>query len=113
MTTKYLNRVSHRGTNQIRAFVGALVVAAALPGCAVFPQSSNPAADQKITADVETRFGQHADLEAPNAIDVQTINRVVYLNGMVATGFERSTADSIAAQAPGVENVVDSIGISK
>jgi outer membrane murein-binding lipoprotein Lpp len=51
------------GTKKLHAFVAALIVAAALPGCAVFPQSSNPTDDQKITADVETRFGQHAELE--------------------------------------------------
>jgi hypothetical protein len=60
------------GTKKIHALVAALIVAAALPGCATFPQSSNPTADQRITADVEAGFKQHAELETPDLIDVQT-----------------------------------------
>jgi osmotically-inducible protein OsmY len=78
----------------------------------MFPQSSNPAADQKITADVETRFGQNAALEAPNLLNAQTINRVVYLNGLVSTGLQRTEAESVANQAQGVEEVVNSIGVA-
>jgi osmotically-inducible protein OsmY len=78
----------------------------------MFPQSSNPAVDQKITADVETRLGQNAALEAPNLLDVQTINRVVYLNGLVSTGLQRTEAESVANQVQGVEEVVNSIGVA-
>ena len=99
-------------TKKILAFVAALSVAAALPGCAVFPRSSNPAVDQKLTADVETRFGQYAELEAPNLLTVRTINRVVYLNGLVSTGLQRSDAESAANQVQGVDKVVDSIGVT-
>jgi osmotically-inducible protein OsmY len=100
------------GTKKIYALVAALIVAAALPGCAAFPQSSDPAVDQKITADVEARFGQHPELEAPDLIDVQTINRVVYLNGTVSTGLQREYAESFASQAPGATKVVDSISVT-
>jgi osmotically-inducible protein OsmY len=99
-------------SSKLLAFVSALTVAAALPGCAMFPQSSNPAVDQKITADVETRLGQNAALEAPNLLDVQTINRVVYLNGLVSTGLQRTEAESVANQVQGVEEVVNSIGVA-
>ena len=98
-------------TKTILAFVAALTVAAALPGCAVFPQSSNAAVDQTITADVETRFGQNAELEAPNQLNVQTINRVVYLNGFVSTGLQRRDAELVASQVQGVDKVVDSIAV--
>jgi hypothetical protein len=100
------------GTKKILAFVAALTVAAGLPGCAVFPQSSNAAVDQKITADVETRFGQNAALEAPNLLNVQTINRVVYLNGLVSTGLQRRDAELVANQVQGVDKVVDSIAVA-
>ena len=103
---------SFTGTKRIRAFVAALIVAAALPGCAAFPQSSNAAVDQKITADVETRFRQHAELEAPDLLDVQTINRVVYLNGTVSTGLQREYAESVANQATGVTKVINSISVT-
>jgi hypothetical protein len=97
-------------TKTLLAFV-VLTLTAALPGCALFPQTSNPAVDQKITADVETRIGQHAELEAPNLLDVQTINRVVYLNGLVSTGLQRTDAELVANQVQGVEKVVNSIAV--
>ena len=101
------------GTKKILAFVAALSVAAALPGCAVFPRSSNPAVDKNITADIETKFGQHAELEAPNQLNVQTINRVVYLNGLVSTGLQRTDAESVANQVQGVDRVVNSIAVTR
>jgi osmotically-inducible protein OsmY len=100
------------GTKKILAFAAALTVAAALPGCAVLPQSSNVAVDQNITADVETRFGQNAELEAPNLLSVQTINRVVYLNGLVSSGLQRSDAELVANEVQGVNKVVNSIAVA-
>jgi hypothetical protein len=35
---------SKSSTNRLRAIVAAFILAAALPGCATFPQSSDPAA---------------------------------------------------------------------
>jgi BON domain len=101
------------GTKKILAFVAALTVAAALPGCAVFPQSSNAAVDQKITTDVKTKFGQNAELEAPNQLKVQTINNVVYLNGLVSTGLQRSDAELVANQVQGVDKVINSIAVAR
>ena len=101
------------GTKKILAFVAALTVAAVLPGCAMFPRSSNPAVDQKITADVETRLGQNAELEVPNLLNVQTINRVVYLNGLVSTGLQRRDAELVANQVKGVDKVVNSIAVTR
>lgn len=101
------------GTKKRLAFVAALTVAAALPGCAMFPQSSNPTFDREITADVETRFGQNAELEAPNLLSVQTINRVVYLNGWVSTGLQRRDAELAANQVQGVDRVVNSIAVNR
>ena len=116
-----LSKLVHRsacqtstGTKKILGSVAALTVAvAALSGCAMFPQSSNPAGDRVITADVETRFGQNAELEAPNLLNVQTINRVVYLNGLVSTGPQRWDAASVASQVPGVDKVVNSIAVAR
>ena len=99
-------------TKKILAFFAALTVAAALPGCAVFPQSSNAAVDQKLTADVEARFGKNAELEAPNLLNVQTINRVVYLNGLVSTGLQSRDAELAANQVQGVDKVVNSIAVA-
>jgi len=51
-------------------------------------------------------------LEPPNLIDVQTLDRVVYLYGLVDTDLERQLAESVARTAPGVVRVVDSIGLN-
>jgi hypothetical protein len=104
---------SKSSTNRVCALVAAFILAAALPGCAAFPQSPYPAVDQKITADVEAIFRQHPELEAPDLIDVQTIDRVVYLNGTVATGLQREDAESVASRAPGVTKIVNSISVTK
>ena len=101
------------GNKKTRAIIAALTVASILSGCAVFPHSSNPPVDQKITADVDAQFEQHAELEAPNLLRVQTINRIVYLNGTVATGLQRAYAESVANEVPGVAKVVNSIAIAR
>jgi osmotically-inducible protein OsmY len=100
-------------SSSLCASFAALAVASALSGCAVFPQSSNPTVDRKITADVETKFSQHAELEAPNLLDVQTINHVVYLYGIVSTGLQRRDAELVADEVPGVANVVNSIAVAR
>jgi osmotically-inducible protein OsmY len=68
--------------------------------------------DAKITADVRALFQQHPILEPPNLLTVQTLDRVVYLYGLVDTDYEREIAELVALQAPGVAKVVNSIGIS-
>jgi hypothetical protein len=84
------------GKYKIRAVVAALIVAAALPGCVLIRQSSSPPGAQKTTANVEKNFGKHAELEPPNLLNVQTIDRVVYLYGTVSTGLQREDAESVA-----------------
>ena len=73
---------------------------------------TNPPVDQKITADVEANFGQHAE-EPPNLLNVQTINRVVYLYGTVSTVLQREDAELVASQVQGVGEVVNSIAIAR
>jgi osmotically-inducible protein OsmY len=87
---------------------------AGLAGCADFSKCgfAGCPGDAEITAAVQGIFAQHADLEPPNLINVKTIDRVVYLSGIVSTDLQRQTAQSLAQQAPGVRRVVNSIGIS-
>jgi len=54
-----------------------------------------------------------AELEAPNLLQVQTIDRVVYLSGSVATGLQRRDAEAVANQVQGVSKVVNSIAVAK
>ena len=58
------------------------------------------------------RLDRHAELQGANSVHVQTLDRVVYLDGLVDTPAQRRTAESIARQAPGVARVVDMIAIS-
>lgn len=67
--------------------------------------------DSKITADVVSQFHQSSFLE-PNAVRVQTLDRVVYLYGVVSSGLEIYAAESIARTVPGVARVVNLIVIS-
>ena len=92
----------------------ALVLTGALPGCAVYGKCGFDGCpgDAKITAEVRALFNQHPVLEPPNLINVQTLNHVVYLYGLVDTDLESEIAESVARQAPGVVKVVNSIGIS-
>src|ERR1700737_760587 len=82
--------------NRVFALIGAFVLAGALSACAVFPKSSNPAADNAITTDVKARLAQDDEFIHPAEFHVQTVNGVVYLNGKVGTGLQRLRAEDIA-----------------
>jgi osmotically-inducible protein OsmY len=56
-------------------------------------------------------FEQHPDLEPPNMLTVQTLDRVVFLYGLVDTDFQRQVAGDVASQAVGGTQVVNSIGV--
>ena len=94
----------------------ALGLAAALSGCvAVSAYRSCGLAgcpgDATVTRAVNALFTQHPVLEPPNLIDVQTLNHVVYLYGLVDTELQRQLAESVARGAPGVSRVVNTIGL--
>jgi osmotically-inducible protein OsmY len=95
------------------AFALAAIPAVILSGCADFrPFGSQSTADANITADVQARLNQMPDLGPPGSVRVQTLDRVVYLNGLVGVGIEKRSAEAAAAQAPGVVKIVDSIAVS-
>jgi osmotically-inducible protein OsmY len=106
-------------TGPKHAFLAALIIGfiangAGLAGCAAIQKCGvgGCPADAVITAAVEGQLRQHPALEPPNLLSVQTIDRVVYLNGLVDTPLEREMAESVASATPGVMRVVNSIGIS-
>ena len=90
------------------ALTGVLILAGVLPGCATTGSD-----DAKITANVQAQLAQHPDLGAPNSIDVQTQDHVVYLNGIVSTGLQRNFAGSVASQTPDVAKVQNLVSITK
>src|ERR1700733_3374219 len=85
----------------------------ALSGCALYKTYEKCGfrgclGDAAITADVVLQLNRCSFIE-PNAVSVQTIDHVVYLNGVVRSSLEIGTAESIADQVPGVARVVNSI----
>jgi osmotically-inducible protein OsmY len=89
-------------------------LANALAGCAAYDKCGFQGCpgDARINAEVQALIAQHPALQPPNLIYVQTLDRVVYLSGMVDTSTERLLAESVAQAAPGVRQVVDSIAES-
>jgi osmotically-inducible protein OsmY len=94
-----------------------LIVAGNLSGCAVYDTYETCGfhgcpGDAQITAAVRSQFNQRPDLES-TAINVQTLDHVVYLSGVVSSGLEIDNAGSLAADVPGVRGVVNSMVISQ
>jgi osmotically-inducible protein OsmY len=100
--------------NRLYALAFTLVLTGALTGCAAYRKCgfAGCPGDAEIAAEVRALFGQHPILEPPNLIEVQTLDHVVYLNGLVDTDFQRQTAESLALEVKGVAKVVNSIGLS-
>jgi osmotically-inducible protein OsmY len=67
--------------------------------------------DRRITAEVRGLLDVHDELGAPNLVTVQTIDRVVYLRGLVATPYQKRLAQYLAGQAPDAARVVNLIGL--
>jgi osmotically-inducible protein OsmY len=100
---------------QIATLIPAAVLAGALPGCATNQACRSDACqgDAEITAEVQALFNMTPVLEPPNLLTVQTSDRVVFLNGLVANDLERETAETVALRAPGVAMVVNGIASEK
>jgi osmotically-inducible protein OsmY len=102
-------------SNPIRPYLLTLawLLAVNVSGCASFGKCApeNCASDAKITADVRETIAEHPELGAPAALRVQTINGVVYLNGLVDTEFERRNAESLVSRVANVKDVVNSLDV--
>jgi osmotically-inducible protein OsmY len=90
-----------------------VILMSVLGGCASFSKCglSGCAGDAAITAAVSTQFARYPAVTA-NSIRIQTLDKVVYLTGVVDTEVERSLAESVAGDVAGVARVVDSISIN-
>jgi osmotically-inducible protein OsmY len=93
----------------------AFILTAVMAGCATHGElgSGSGAGDAKVSSDVRALFDQHPELGAPNFIEVQTVDHVVYLNGTVSQGLQGREAETVAAQAAGVTRVVNLLAISR
>jgi osmotically-inducible protein OsmY len=95
------------------ALAAIFTLAGALGGCATFGKCDAASCrdDAAITTNVQAQLNQFADLGAPNSIEVQTIDHVVYLNGQVDVGLEKRTAAEEVQKVPGVTQVVNNIAV--
>jgi osmotically-inducible protein OsmY len=95
------------------ALAGILTLAGALGGCATFAKCDSASCrdDAAITTNVQAQLNQFPDLGAPNSIEVQTIDHVVYLNGQVDVGLEKRTAAEEVEKVSGVTQVVNNIAV--
>jgi osmotically-inducible protein OsmY len=86
-----------------------LVIAGVLSGCTTFAKCGFKGCpgDATTTADVKALFDKHPELGT--SIDVQALDHVVYLYGLVDTPLESEIAKSVALEAPGVARVESSI----
>jgi osmotically-inducible protein OsmY len=91
-----------------------LVLVAALPSCATYEKCGlrGCPGDADLSNAVQESIDKNTGLGTPNSIRVQTIDHVVYLNGQVDYGLEKSTAESVANQVPGVTKVVNNLYVS-
>jgi osmotically-inducible protein OsmY len=91
-----------------------VILMSVLTGCATYGKyGSDSTSDAKVTANVQAAIDQNRTLGAPDSIQVQTIDRIVYLHGMVSEGLQSRQAGAIAQQMPGVARVVNLLAVSK
>jgi osmotically-inducible protein OsmY len=88
---------------------------AALSGCATYQGcgAGECRGDQKINSEVKRLLNRYPELEGTIPVSVQTKDRIVYLNGLVATDLQRDTAESVAIEATGVAMVVNGIAVTE
>jgi osmotically-inducible protein OsmY len=101
--------------NYLYALAFTLVFASVTPGCAAYRKCGfrGCTGDADISAQVRALLERYPALQPPNLIQVQTVDHVVYLSGLVDTDYERQMAESVAHAAKGVTKVVNSIGLSE
>jgi osmotically-inducible protein OsmY len=99
--------------NRLRRLLAAVVLVS-LAGCASLAPCGIKGCpdDRRVTAQVRGLLDEHDELGAPNLVTVQTLDRVVYLHGLVDTPYQKELAEALARQAAGTVRVVNLIGVS-
>jgi len=77
---------------QLSALTFTVILSGVLFGCAVYRKCGFEGCpgDAAIPAEIETLFSQHPALEPPNLLNVNTLDHVVYFNGLVDTDLFRT-----------------------
>jgi osmotically-inducible protein OsmY len=91
--------------------VGAIAAGNVLADVTASPAVASSVSDKETTSRVRMVLANHPDLRVQYS--VSTRHRVVYLDGIFATGLMKSTAEALAMDVTGVKQVIDLAGISK
>ena len=59
----------------------------------------------------DPRHDAISDLSPPNLLNVQTLDHVVYLSGLVSSGLQRDNAEEVAREASDGARIVDTISV--
>ena len=89
--------------------LGIFVLAFGVASVSAHASLRKAADDANIASSVEAALDASSFSGAASSIQVQSIDHVIYLHGLVDTYPEKVLVQSIAAQTPGVERVVNSI----
>jgi osmotically-inducible protein OsmY len=96
-----------------RTLLAVAAIVTSLAGCAGIGRCGIEGCpeDRSISAEVRALLDEHPELGTPNVVRVQTIDRVVYLRGLVGTPYQKRLAEAIASQADGAARIVNTIGV--
>jgi osmotically-inducible protein OsmY len=100
-------------TRAVHAWPVCIMLMGALSGCATIEKCGleGCAGDRKISAQVEALLNGHPEFGPPGSISVETLNGVVYLDGVVQGGLEKRDIEAIVRQASGVKKVVNGVSV--
>ncbi len=98
----------HRITSLLALVALAAVVL--LPACSDTREAEDQISDAAVTAAVKTRIAADPDLN-PFEIDVDTLEGVVTLRGLVETDHQREEAGEVARRTQGVQEVDNQLGL--
>jgi osmotically-inducible protein OsmY len=97
----------------VHAWPLCVMLIGALGGCATVEKCGLEGcdSDRQISAQVKALLNAHPEFGPPGSISVETLNGVVYLDGLVTGGLEKRSVESIVRQASGVKRVVNGVSV--
>ena len=95
---------------RLAMLVPALLLAFVFVACSTNQPPNDQLDDSAITASIKAKYATDDDVKAHN-IDVDTVNGVVTLSGVVDTAEEKAKAARIAAETDGVRRVNNTLQI--
>jgi osmotically-inducible protein OsmY len=78
---------------------------------AIADSVKDKAVDAKITTSVKTHLATNDKLKTLTQISVKTVDKTVYLTGVVPTKGEKDLAEQIASKVEHVEKVVNNLEV--